>query len=398
MLITLTKLGRNCQVVFYNTDNANTQTFQEDSANIECTYNVLNDVVSVAVKGRTQATTTSIVDNDVLYINTGTGDILIKTYADFLINYALLFLNAGGSGGGTNPTGYIMPVNVGGTFADSNIQNFPDNQIYTLNNVIGNYGLSIDFTTYITKLGDYDNFNANGYINIDNSTGVISTFYGATEIGLKLDNAASTFTLGGDFLSSVSVNINTGGTGYKLFYSAAFGAANGLYCDFNFSNYQFGDINAHHNNLHFTIDSLNNFFQFYSSAGALGMYFNFATSLFTLGDYFQTNNSTYFAVNDSLQRLIYTSSLGQYIGLYCDFANNIYFLGDHQNNINNTYISINDDAQKIFFNTVNGSYNFANIQAYTDNADALANGLIVGDIYRHAAGGLESADQLRIVH
>jgi hypothetical protein len=42
-------------------------------------------------------------------------------------------------------------------------------------------------------------------------------------------------------------------------------------------------------------------------------------------------------------------------------------------------------------------YNFSNIPVFTDNADAIANGLQVGDLYRHD-NPLEAGDQLRIVH
>jgi len=42
-------------------------------------------------------------------------------------------------------------------------------------------------------------------------------------------------------------------------------------------------------------------------------------------------------------------------------------------------------------------YNLINIPVFTNNADAIANGLSVGDLYRHNSI-LEAGDQLRIVH
>jgi len=72
-------------------------------------------------------------------------------------------------------------------------------------------------------------------------------------------------------------------------------------------------------------------------------------------------------------------------------------IGDSLGNGNGNFIEVNDSLETIKLKTANGNYNFANIQAYTDNADAIANGLSVGDLYRHSGLG-ESQDQLRIVH
>jgi hypothetical protein len=70
-------------------------------------------------------------------------------------------------------------------------------------------------------------------------------------------------------------------------------------------------------------------------------------------------------------------------------------IGDVTGHNNNTFIEIDDDNQLINFKTNTGRYNFYNLPAYQDNADAIANGLVVGDIYRHSNG---DTDQLNIVH
>lgn len=353
MIITLTKLGRNCQVVFYNTDNANTQTFQEDSANVECTYNVLNDVVSVAIKGRTQATTTSIVDNDVLYINTGTGDILIKTYADFLINYALLFINAGGSGGSTNPTNLFIPYNNAGTFADSYLINdtFNNNLKSTNSSILEDTGLLIDFQNDNYFLGDYAEQNYGIFINVDDFNGYVRTHYSGNFTGLLIDFPNNIYKLGDyDFLtnngSAIIINDDV-----EFIVTKNRGIEKGFKLDLINNDFAFGEFDS----------------------GTCFLQINSATGFF---------------------RTFYNSQLQ---GLQLNFSTNKYYFGDYDGVHENTFIFIDDNKAtlKIWFNNNSGYYNFASVNAYTDNADALANGLIVGDIYRHSNGDI---DQLNIVH
>jgi len=93
--------------------------------------------------------------------------------------------------------------------------------------------------------------------------------------------------------------------------------------------------------------------------------------------------------------VIYTTYSNNVVGLYLNFDSKYYILGDIFNNFNSTSISVNDDIQYIFFNSVNGTYRFANIPAYANNAAAISGGLGVGDIYRSSTGG---GDQLHIVH
>ena len=351
MLIVLTKLGRNCQVVFYNQSNDNTQTFQEDSANVECTYNVLNDVVSVAIKGRTQATTTSIVDNDVLYINTGTGDILIKTYADYLINYALLFLNGGG-GPGTTPN-LQQVVNVGNDITDNtNINLFNSvygGPIFNSLNVFGITGFDQRFPYFENY--SYGKSFALNYVNPNDTE--------------DINNIGFEFILKEGFKFYNTSQINNIETR--------------LFADYNVIKTQY--LN---DNLGITLIDK-------------GLKLDLLNNEYILGDF---DSGTCFFQLDASTGFFRTFYNSQLQGLEMNFSTNIYKFGDFDGIHENTYIFIDDNKAtlKIWFNNNSGYYNFAAVNAYTDNADALANGLIVGDIYRHAAGGLESADQLRIVH
>jgi hypothetical protein len=394
MLITLTKLGRNCQVVFYNTVNNNTQTFQEDSANIECNYNVLNDVVSVAIKGRTQATTTSIVDNDVLYINTGTGDILIKTYSEFLINYALLFLNAGGTGGGVNPTSTYIPYNNAGTFADSYLINDTNQNI--LKTIFNTFeqGIKLDFGANIYKLGDFINTNNSTHFIVSDAFKNISTNYNGNAYGIELDFQNDLFAFG-DMHNVTNGNylmIDNSASSIKTYSN---NVQIGLSLDFANNYYSLGDL-ANNGNFIGIAEALN--IIEISTGVNTGNY----TSLI-LKDNISTIVTSYIGIERGLKLDLANRNyqLGDYfdgyLGLSVDLSNWLFKFGDINSSNLGTNLIIDDNNQKININSIAGKYNFSNVAAYTDNADALANGLIVGDIYRHD-GLLESADQLRIVH
>ena len=126
-----------------------------------------------------------------------------------------------------------------------------------------------------------------------------------------------------------------------------------------------------------------------------GLNLDFANRLYQLGDY----NNNYFngtkLIVDVFNSNIRTQYFASDLGLNLDFANNIYYLGDFGVVQNETYIKVDDGAIKITFRTNSGYYNFQNIQAFPNNAAALAGGLLIGDIYRHSGG---TGEQLHIVY
>ena len=341
MLITLTKLGRNCQVVFYNQSNDNTQTFQEDSANIECTYNVLNDVVSVAIKGRTQATTESIVNNDVLYINTGTGDILIKTYADFLINYALLFLNAGGTGGGTNPTSLYIPYNNGGTFADSYIINdtFNNNLKTTNSSILGDTGLLLDFQNDNYFLGDYAEKNYGIFLNVDDFNGYIRSHYSGNFTGLLIDFPNNIYKLGDyDFLTHNGTSLIIDDDA-KFIVTKNNGNEFGLKLDFANNIYKLGDFDNIQNTTHFIVSDASKNISTNYNGNAYGIELDFQNDLFAFGDMHGVTNSNYLMI-DNAGKTIKTYAHNIEIGLSLNFLDNVSYLGDFNSIVNNCNIQI----------------------------------------------------------
>lgn len=87
----ISKLGCNVQVLNYDSVSNTYNTYQCDSANFECIYNLLSNTITINLSGVTTFTTLDIVNNNVLFINSGTGDITINSFNDFRLNYDLLY-------------------------------------------------------------------------------------------------------------------------------------------------------------------------------------------------------------------------------------------------------------------------------------------------------------------
>jgi len=151
------------------------------------------------------------------------------------------------------------------------------------------------------------------------------------------------------------------------------------------------------------------------SGNDIGLNLNFANAIYQLGDFNNVNAGTFLKINDN-NLSIRTYFGDNEIGLSLNYDNSFYWLGDYNainnntyifvdegnrilllfgGNSNNTNIQIDDNDAKINFTSQTGSYNFANVPAYANNAAAITGGLSVGDIYRGTTGG---GDTLHIVH
>jgi len=197
-------------------------------------------------------------------------------------------------------------------------------------------------------LGDYSGSAGTSAITIDNTSKIVSTNYENNINGLSIDFDNLVYRLGNYTSNKCYLVIND--NFYSAYFSANDDSANGMYLDMNQGIYSYGDVSYSIAGIHLDINCQNE-------------------KLFTT---YQNNQK----------------------GIIFDFPNQDYYLGDIANG---AFVDVNVFQQKIFFVNTPGSYNFQNVPAYTDNADAIANGLVIGDIYRHD-GALESADQLRIVH
>jgi len=314
--------------------------------------------------------------------------------------------------------------------------------IFTNYSSQGTNGFILDFVLNQYKLGDYQNQVGGSALLIDATNGNIITFYNDTQIGIKLDFANNAYTFGsvlaagsnfvidnfnGNVYITNSINQFTGfnfdmiGQIYQfgdlpggnkitfdnngeikidasnLFRSYYSNQINGISIDFVNSFYIFGAVeNGQGTQLY--LNDTNNVSYFLNTAngssGAQGLYLEFAPGRYIFGDVSNVVTGQTLEINSSDEATFFTYA-GNTNGISLQFADEQFYFGDLASSL--AYININASVNKIFFVSTDGLYNIANIPAYTDNADALANGLVVGDLYRHD-GALESADQLRIVH
>jgi len=170
-------------------------------------------------------------------------------------------------------------------------------------------------------------------------------------------------------------------TNQKL-YSQNSGDDKGIFLDFLNNVYKFGAYDYNNGTSLFISDNFNVAYFLNvvnGSAGAQGMYMDFANNRYVFGDVSNTTNGINIELNNADNQIFATFNNIQN-GLFLNFNLLDYYLGD----VNNftSFVNVNVNDNKIFFVTPNGKYNFQNVPRYNDNADALANGLIIGDIYR----------------
>jgi hypothetical protein len=307
-----------------------------------------------------------------LYFSTDTVAIY-QAVAGSWVNYS------GGGGGSTGVNGLNGTTNIGlgGTFLN-------DTSIDCLNFELSIFNIKILSLTSTnnTKFTLFDDF--------------IKTQYVGNDIGLKLDFANNNFYLG-DFdniVSGIYIKIDENNQNIRTYTN---NGREGLNLDIGSSQYCLGDwdqVTTNGNAI--IIDNLNNNIFTRDINDQKGLKFNFTNNTYQFGDFNGQNQQTAFIINDANQ-IIKTTSANNEWGVKLDFANYQYSFGNNSGLNNSTHILIDDNNPKINFVNDSGFYNLKNMPAYTDNADALANGLVVGDLYRHA-GVLESQDQLRIVH
>jgi len=168
----------------------------------------------------------------------------------------------------------------------------------------------------------------------------------------------------------------------QTLYSQNSGDDKGIFLDFLNNVYKFGAYDYNNGTTLFINDNFNvaYFLNFVNgSGGAQGMYMDFASNRYVFGDVSNTTNGVNIEINNA-DKQIFATFNNEKNGLFLNFNLLDYYLGDVNNF--NSFVNVNTTDDKIFFVTQSGKYNFQNVPTYNDNADALANGLIVGDIYR----------------
>jgi hypothetical protein len=249
-----------------------------------------------------------------------------------------------------NPTTYFMPVNNNGVFIDSALQyEWGTGIISVFNNFFSvQSGLNLNLSQKSYSLGDLFNNISGTTLLVDDTNFIINTKWGGNNTGLYLNFNTQVFALG-DYAYT----------------------ANGGFISFD--------------------NNVGKFISYWQNL-EVGIKLDFSNEVYQLGDFNGDTTGVYFNINAGARDITSYNS-GNRTGLLLDYNANHFFIGDFDGLVNNTFLQVDDQNTNINFYTVNGSYNFANVSAYTDNAAALAAGLVVGDLYRNSAN-----DAINIVH
>jgi hypothetical protein len=321
-----------------------------------------------------------------------------------------------------------------------------NNSIYTkLNNLFTGLFLLDTGSGHIHTLGDYTNSENGTKLVVSDYTNEIYSEWGGSLRGFNFDFSAGIYKIGnydgGDLNLVIDVtsqhlydslgklNLNYASDLYVFDSYASdrtnkridigFGTDIGINLNIDVSNplnnfYLFGS--CFNSGILLTIDNSALTYSLTNDVGGFAHYIDWADAINYLGFYGVSTYDLFLTINANNGQVQFLFN-GVNCGLEMDFVNLIYYfggtssegvsgikiddntrivtIGDSTGNGNGNHIEVNDSVETIKFKTSNGIYNFANVQAYTDNADALANGLVIGDIYRHSNGDI---DQLNIVH
>jgi hypothetical protein len=160
-------------------------------------------------------------------------------------------------GGGQNPTTNFIPLNNGtSSFVDSNIANIQNSRFYGFFTGF-EYGLDIDYTNNVSKLGDFN------------------------------------YHFQGNALEIYSFNTWTKYQNNLV----------GIWLDFNNKLYRFGDFSNLSNGTSFWIDDQNGLIRTYSSGQRNGLQFDFGTKTYSLGDFDSINSGTAIFIEDANENI-----------------------------------------------------------------------------------------------
>lgn len=142
--------------------------------------------------------------------------------------------------GSVNPTSTFLPVNIGGTFENSNIKQDSRYQtateLTTVDNFGNSYGFKVDYTNQVISMGDFDGINFGSAIIIDDLSAIINISANlsigivCTDPSSVMSLSAGNFILGTNLIrfngsltsgtasgaSGQHLQINVNGTNYKI--------------------------------------------------------------------------------------------------------------------------------------------------------------------------------------
>lgn len=247
MKITLTKSGKNVRISFDPTETTQPDLL-EDSSNVEVSYQNLNNTVSVQVTGNNYFTTSDITASNQLYMDSGSGPVLINSKALFLANYPLVFPNGGG--------GPVTTPNIDQVLAQGGS--------LTANRLIDvdSYFIELFSTTYpaeglIFNLGGGSEFGFKTGSKLKYSQNVISTIDGTqtNAFGFNTNNSTNVFRAGDVNLTNNGVLLNIDDTNNLIFFAKG-GGPEGLNFDLGNKVYDFGNQSSNGNKIR--IEDVNN--------------------------------------------------------------------------------------------------------------------------------------------
>lgn len=231
-------------------------------------------------------------------------------------------------------------------------------------------------------------------------------FYNPTIIDLTGTTNVAIETTSGDILLDGFTLLNVTGNNAQVFKIDTstidlYSGASGLNINASLGLTTIGDTTSQGNATNIQIFDQSAIIQSIFAGAANGLYVNLANGSYYFGDYASIINASYLHIDanggtSTLFSNIITLSGGGGSGFFMDLALSRTIIGDYANVGNNSFLKVDDSQGKISLNTTNGLVNISNIQAYQDNAAALAAGLVVGDLYRASGSGFN--DFLLIVH
>jgi hypothetical protein len=333
MKITLTKAGKNIRISFDPTETTQPDML-EDSANVEVTYQNLNNNVTVSISGGANFQTGNITTGTFLYMDSGSGPVLINSKALFLTNYPLVF-PSGGGGPVTTPN-IDQVLAQGGSLTANRL-------IDTVGNTLSIFdsGTSFPFNEFV----------------FDTQNLILKTPVSNLEFtnGVKITNNAGTSTNAIFNLSNNSVSIgditntyngSTLNVSFSLLTLTKNTIANGIQVDY-LGTSQIGDFsNLTLGGIYLDIQQGAGYFRTNGGGVARGINLDMLANKHQLGDFQNQSNGTLFDV-DITNALIYTSFSTTINGLILDFSNRSFNFGDFAGIFNSTAILIEDTANEM---------------------------------------------------
>ncbi len=291
---------------------------------------------------------------------------------------------------GSGTTNKVSKFTASGTIGDSLISD--SGTIVKTTYSTNDLGLYLDFANNTYKLGDFNFSGLNGtFINVDDTTGIITNVGQGNFVGLKLDLTNRNFYLGDvDFLANgtlfyvddpnqiIKTQNNQNDLGLFLdfannnFYLGLFGTSPTQIVGFSYDNstgiVYYGDVQGYLTQQYFSIDLNNETIKTVKNGSDKGLFLDFALNAYTFGG----STIQFNIAENSYSTGIYNGLIGQDDGFSCDFQNNICSFG----NLASSYIQFNAPNSEVKLEMDGNDLNLSNFST-SATAGAIAGYLVL---------------------